>query len=261
MGRRRVREADESEAEEQDQEETEPKRGRTSAGPKKKAREAEEQSVSVDVAKLQRLRKPSSQAYTDIHRSFLQYMMFVKCQEASKLEDVARKLGSTIPLNEFVDEINSKLLSSDMSIKIGARDMVDMKHSRRVYALVNTKSDEVAKKSTLYEPWELVLMSHCVKLLAESETGFFSHTQAIHAASEVSKTGNAVLQTLRSFVSRGWLSNAQRKNYFTAGSRMLLELGHLLRESGAQQCPISKQTVMRTSYYKEWAQQHKVDET
>jgi hypothetical protein len=203
--------------------------------------------------------KATRNPYTDVHRAVLQYFMARKFVDEKDLQDVSTKLGRDpeLTVKAMIETLNEKLSNEDMYMQIRLREMLEDDSHPRVYGLINTRSDEVAKEATTLETWQLAMFSACLGLLAKANNGTFNHTEAICAYNalpdKIGKQGNEILTTLQKLVSLGWLRTPSQ-NFFTAGPRTLLELSEVLRNYGATECPVSKQIVIKTPAYKKWAE-------
>lgn len=204
--------------------------------------------------------QPTKYPYTDLHRAVLQLFMVKKVVEEKTLEQLTKKLGrdDRQQITQLVREINDKLLNEDMHLQIRSRQMVEEEACPKVWALVNVKSDDIAKEATSLELWQLALFNQCLQLLAKAPDGAFSHSDAIHAyhgiEDAVNKSANEILLTLNKLAAMEWLRPA-KAHYFTAGARTLIELADLLRDYGATECSTARQVVLLTRPYKNWLEE------
>ena len=251
MGRKR------HEVESESEEDDEPVGASSSSRTASKKKKAKAQEDGDPVLPPSLHTKPTKYPYRDVHRGILQLFLALKVIEDKDLGELARKLtwDPRQDVAQLVKEINEKLSNEDMYMQIRPRQMVDEDSNRKVWILVSLRDDDISKEATQLEAWELALFNACLEILAQAQDGSVSHTEALHAYNaikdKVNKSSSQITATLRKLVRLGWLRET-RTHFYTAGARTLLELGEVLRDYGATECPISKQVVLKTGAYKTW---------
>ncbi|CAG8581352.1 15886_t:CDS:2, partial [Acaulospora morrowiae] len=130
---------------------------------------------------------------------------------------------------DFIATINQKLNTIDLEF----RKSHDETDGKAVWALVNTKGDEVVKLATEYSPIEIAYFKHLIELIVTADDEAFS-VSSITALKEASKlkttiTKNTAENLLQRFVDDKWLILSQGGRY-SLSQRTILELQVYLKE-------------------------------
>ncbi|KAJ3915764.1 Nse1 non-SMC component of SMC5-6 complex-domain-containing protein [Lentinula edodes] len=177
----------------------------------------------------------------DVQRLFLQAIfsrgilsenlakvLWKKCVEAVKAADehVEVSYSNTEEAwDEFIQGVNTSLNDLDFEFK-SIQDEVD---SKRLFAMVNRKDDELAQVATDYNAVEIMYFKAIVEqiMLARNESFSVSSLAALREVSagkdKMNLTKSQAEVLLGSFVANGWLLRSKRGRY-SLSSRSLLEL-------------------------------------
>ncbi|KAH9249541.1 hypothetical protein BASA81_012714 [Batrachochytrium salamandrivorans] len=205
----------------------------------------------------------SSIDFTRSHRELLQYFMLIKVVEEDLLVNrhAALLFGQTMSsakVLSLISEINSMLHRREMGMEIKPREMSEFPGQFKVWGLVNTRDDEVSKMSTPLDQWEVGLFQCAIKILAKDESSGVVTTKAAWQALKATdnppagKSLEDSTACMDKLVKLKWLAATVSPGVYTVGARTLLELPTVLRENGAEECPITKQVVIKTEAYMEW---------
>lgn len=198
--------------------------------------------------------------FTRSHRELLQYFMLIKVVEEDLLvnKHAALLFGQTTSrdkIRSLIANINTVLHRREMGMEIKQREMSEFAGQFKVWGLVNTRDDEVSKKSTPLEQWEVGLFQCAIKILAKDEaSGLVTAKAAWQAlrAAETPKSLEDSVACMDKLVKLKWLAATTVPGVYTVGARTLLELPTVLKENGAEECPITKQVVIKTEAYTTW---------
>ncbi|KAJ1983591.1 hypothetical protein H4R34_001178 [Dimargaris verticillata] len=174
-------------------------------------------------------------AYGDSHRLFLQNMLLVRCTSQAEVERLHAQANNQFPdavsepLDTFIGSINGQL----DCINLELRSTLDETAGDRVWALVNTKGDEIAKLATNYSPAELNAFKHVIELIVNAEDGNFSIASSV-CLNETHRqlTSNTKMQTqdfLKQLVRDQWLTVTDN-GYYVMAPRTVLELQTYLQD-------------------------------
>ncbi|KAF8844590.1 hypothetical protein BDN67DRAFT_943421 [Paxillus ammoniavirescens] len=137
--------------------------------------------------------------------------------------------------DRFVVAINDTL----NCLHLEFRHLTDEKTGVEMYAVVNTKDDEVAQMATDYTPAEIAYFKAVVEqiMLAPHESYSVSSLAALREVnslkSNMTKTQAEVV--LSSFVAKGWLLKSKRGRY-SLSTRTILELLPYLKSNYPEEC-------------------------
>jgi hypothetical protein len=185
-----------------------------------------------------------------IRKTLTQEALEKACVEIEK--ETGEALGNAADAIGWVNLNLNNESGGSFHLQIKSRLAVE-DSAQRVWGLVNTRSDAIAKLSTPFEAWHLHLLKVTLGLIAASEDGYTAHTQVVHAFQSEAKKAADIQATLDRLVAHGWLqAHDSQVNYYTAGQRAMLELSDTMRELGAQECPVAKMPVVRTPKYLAW---------
>ncbi|EJD05811.1 uncharacterized protein FOMMEDRAFT_78233 [Fomitiporia mediterranea MF3/22] len=184
---------------------------------------------------------------SDIYRLYLQAAMsrrvmseaIAKALWKACTETVAR-VEPTLDI-EFIDGTNEWNLFLDKIKRL--LDPLDLEFARFkdedtgvvMYAITNTKSDEVAQLASDYSATEIAFFKAIVEqiMLAPKHAYSLSSLGALREISHLKGSSMTKAQgevILASFVARGWLVKSKRGRY-SLGTRSLLELGPYLKST------------------------------
>ncbi|CAH1760440.1 11488_t:CDS:2 [Entrophospora sp. SA101] len=173
--------------------------------------------------------------YTDTHRLFVQSAIS-RCffSEVEGIE-IYRKVCEITKDNRqesfqnFITTVNQKLNTIDLEF----RKSSDEEDGHIVWALVNTKGDEVAKLATEYTASEISYLKHLIELIvtADDETYSVSSIIALKESSKLKTqmTKVATEALLQKFVNDKWLIQS-REGKYSLSQRTILELQSYLKE-------------------------------
>jgi hypothetical protein len=199
--------------------------------------------------------------YDKIHRTLLQVLMARKTLTTSEYENaldlIAKETGDKVTsLGTAITSINAMLNDESAGafhLTIRSRLAVEENSLEYVYALVNTRQDAISKLWTSMESWHLAMFKTTLRLVAQADDGYCTHTDVVHAFKDEGKKAADINMVLQKLVALGWLdAHAEEPNCFTAGRRTLLELSDTMRELGCVECPLLHVPVVRTPGYKAW---------
>ncbi|KAF8136697.1 Nse1 non-SMC component of SMC5-6 complex-domain-containing protein [Boletus edulis] len=162
-----------------------------------------------------------------------------------KCIDVVNKVANRVPpiaFNEgrqawdkFVTEINTSLNPLDLEF----RHLMDEQTGIEMYAVVNTKDDEIAQMATDYTPLEIAYFKAVVEqiMLASHEAYSVSSLAALREVSSLKSnmTKSQAEAVLASLVAKGWLLKSKRARY-SLSTRALLELLPYLKSNYPEDC-------------------------
>ncbi|KAF9532248.1 Nse1 non-SMC component of SMC5-6 complex-domain-containing protein [Crepidotus variabilis] len=136
--------------------------------------------------------------------------------------------------NVFTTRINNTLDKLDLEFRL----VHDELSGRDMYALVNTKGDEVAQLATDYTPIEIAFFKAIVEqiMLASREAYSVSSLAALRELTfaKINMTKSHGEIVLASFVSKGWLMKSIRGRY-SLSTRSLLELQPYLKSNYSEE--------------------------
>ncbi|KAF8557236.1 hypothetical protein OG21DRAFT_1505435 [Imleria badia] len=187
----------------------------------------------------------------DVQRLFLQavfsrgilsfkhaQVLWGKCIDAVKAADPT--LGANFDesrqaWDKFVSEINKSLNPLDLEF----RHLMDEQTGVEMYAVVNTKDDEIAQMATDYTALEISYFKAVVEqiMLASREAYSVSSLAALREVSSLksSMTKSQAESVLASLVAKGWLLKSKRARY-SLSTRALLELLPYLKSNYPEEC-------------------------
>ncbi|THU86407.1 hypothetical protein K435DRAFT_763328 [Dendrothele bispora CBS 962.96] len=185
---------------------------------------------------------------SDVKRLFLQSLLsrgivsealckalYAKSIEAVKNADNNLNMpysNTNEAFDEVIKDINASLNDLDLELK----SIQDELSGRRLYALVNTKDDELAQVATDYTPAEIVFFKAIIEqiMLARNESFSLSSLAALREVSAIKPKSNMsktqAETVLASFVAKGWLLRSKRCRY-SLSPRTLLELYPYLKST------------------------------
>ncbi|KAJ8597946.1 hypothetical protein M405DRAFT_848439 [Rhizopogon salebrosus TDB-379] len=187
----------------------------------------------------------------DVQRLFLQgvfsrsilsfkhaQVLWEKCIEAIQIADPTLEVRFSDRREDwdrFVANINNSLNCLDLEF----RHLTDEQTGREMYALVNSKDDEIAQMATDYTPVEIAYFKAVVEqiMLAPHEAYSVSSLVALREVNSL-KTNMTKAQAeivLGSFVAKGWLLRSRRGRY-SLSTRTLLELLPYLKSTYPEEC-------------------------
>ncbi|KAJ1959144.1 hypothetical protein H4R35_007670, partial [Dimargaris xerosporica] len=108
-------------------------------------------------------------------------MLLIRCTPQVEVERLHAQANATFPdavpepLDAFIGHINSQL----DCIHLELRSTQDETTGDRIWALVNTKGDDIAKLATNYSPAELNAFKHVIDLIVNAEDGNFSIASSV----------------------------------------------------------------------------------
>ncbi|KAI6117685.1 Nse1 non-SMC component of SMC5-6 complex-domain-containing protein [Pisolithus croceorrhizus] len=188
---------------------------------------------------------------SDVQRLFLQavfsrgilsyshaLVLWKKCvdavQAANPVLDV-RASDRREDWDAFVNKINDALNPLDLEF----RHALDEETGKEMYAVVNTRGDEIAQMATDYSPLEITYFRAVVEqiMLAPNECYSLSSLAALREvnALKTSMTKSQAESVLGSLVARGWLLKSKRGRY-SLSTRALLELSPYLKSNYPDEC-------------------------
>ncbi|KAI6005524.1 Nse1 non-SMC component of SMC5-6 complex-domain-containing protein [Pisolithus albus] len=175
-------------------------------------------------------------AASDVQRLFLQavfsrgilsyshaLVLWKKCVDAVKAANPVLDVRASDRREEwdaFVNRINDALNPLDLEF----RHVLDEEAGEEMYAVVNTRGDEIAQMATDYTPAEIAYF-RAVSLAALREVN----------ALKTSMTKSQAESVLGSLVARGWLLKSKRGRY-SLSTRSLLELSPYLKSNYPDEC-------------------------
>ncbi|KAH0827088.1 Nse1 non-SMC component of SMC5-6 complex-domain-containing protein [Lanmaoa asiatica] len=187
----------------------------------------------------------------DVQRLFLQavfsrgilsvkhaQILWAKCIDAVKA--AAPSLGiqfddSRQAWDKFVSDINTALNPLDLEF----RHLADEETGVEMYAVVNTKDDEIAQIATEYTPLEIAYFKAVVEqiMLASREAYSVSSLAALREVGSLKSnmTKSQAEVVLGSLVAKGWLLKSRRARY-SLSTRALLELLPYLKSNYPEEC-------------------------
>ncbi|KAG9318781.1 Nse1 non-SMC component of SMC5-6 complex-domain-containing protein [Chiua virens] len=149
--------------------------------------------------------------------------------------------------DRFVTDINIALNPLDLEF----RHLSDEQTGTEMYAVVNTKDDEVAQMATDYTPLEIAYFKAVVEqiMLAPHNAYSVSSLAALRevTALKSNMTKSQAESVLGSLVAKGWLLKSKRARYFLS-TRALLELSTYLKSNypdECQECTICMELITR----------------
>ncbi|KAN0076986.1 Nse1 non-SMC component of SMC5-6 complex domain containing protein [Tylopilus felleus] len=161
-----------------------------------------------------------------------------KCIDAVKAADPTLSIAfddSRQAWDRFVSSINSSLNPLDLEF----RHLMDEQTGKEMYAVVNTKDDEIAQMATDYTPLEIAYFKAVVEqiMLAPHEAYSVSSLAALREVGSLkpTMTKSQVEVVLASLVAKGWLLKSKRGRY-SLSTRALLELLPYLKSNYADEC-------------------------
>ncbi|KAG2041744.1 Nse1 non-SMC component of SMC5-6 complex-domain-containing protein [Suillus americanus] len=187
----------------------------------------------------------------DVQRLFLQgvfsrsilsfkhaQVLWEKCIDAVKVANPTLDIRFSDKREDwdlFVISINNSLNCLDLEF----RHLTDEQTGREMYAMVNSKDDEIAQMATDYSPVEIAYFKAVVEqiMLAPHEAYSVSSLLALREVNSL-KTNMTKAQAeivLGSFVAKGWLLKSRRGRY-SLSTRTLLELLPYLKNSYPEEC-------------------------
>ncbi|KAG0705886.1 Nse1 non-SMC component of SMC5-6 complex-domain-containing protein [Suillus ampliporus] len=187
----------------------------------------------------------------DVQRLFLQgvfsrsilsfkhaQVLWEKCIDAVKAADPTvdiRFSDKREDWDRFVININNSLNCLDLEF----RHLTDEQTGREMYAMVNSKDDEIAQMATDYAPVDIAYFRAVVEqiMLAPHEAYSVSSLVALREVNSL-KTNMTKTQAeivLGSFVANGWLLKSRRGRY-SLSTRTLLELLPYLKNAYPEEC-------------------------
>ncbi|KAI6045378.1 Nse1 non-SMC component of SMC5-6 complex-domain-containing protein [Pisolithus marmoratus] len=187
----------------------------------------------------------------DVQRLFLQavfsrgilsyshaLVLWKSCVDAVKAAHPALDVRASDRRDEwdrFVNKINNALNPLDLEF----RHVLDEETGREMYAVVNTRGDEIAQMATDYSPTEIAYFRAVVEqiMLAPNECYSLSSLAALREvnALKTSMTKSQAESVLSSLVARGWLLKSKRGRY-SLSTRALLELSPYLKSNYPDEC-------------------------
>ncbi|KAI6036117.1 Nse1 non-SMC component of SMC5-6 complex-domain-containing protein, partial [Pisolithus microcarpus] len=168
-------------------------------------------------------------ASSDVQRLFLQAVFsrgILKCVDASAnpVLDV-RASERREEWDAFVNRINDALNPLDLEF----RHVLDEEAGKEMYAVVNTRGDEIAQMATDYTPAEIAYFrAVCYSL---SSLAALREVNAL----KTNMTKSQAESVLGSLVARGWLLKSKRGRY-SLSTRSLLELSPYLKSNYPDEC-------------------------
>ncbi|KAH7889285.1 Nse1 non-SMC component of SMC5-6 complex-domain-containing protein [Phlebopus sp. FC_14] len=177
-------------------------------------------------------------------------VLWEKCIDAVKVANPTLNIrfsDSRGDWDEFVANINDALNSLDLEF----RHLMDEQTGVEMYAIVNTRGDEVAQMATEYTPVEIAYFKAVVEqiMLAPHEAYSVSSLAALREVNSLkaNMTKTQAETVLASFVAKGWLLKSKRGRY-SLSTRALLELLPYLKSNYADEfleCTICMEIVTR----------------
>ncbi|KAG8217812.1 Nse1 non-SMC component of SMC5-6 complex-domain-containing protein [Butyriboletus roseoflavus] len=188
---------------------------------------------------------------SDVQRLFLQavfsrgilsfkhaQVLWEKCIDAVKAADPSRGIqfdDSRQAWDKFVSNINTALNPLDLEF----RHLADEQTGKEMYAVVNTKDDEIAQMATDYTPLEIAYFKAVVEqiMLASHEAYSVSSLAALREVCSLKSnmTKSQAEAVLGSLVAKGWLQRSKRARY-SLSTRALLELLPYLKSNYPEEC-------------------------
>ncbi|KAI6150360.1 Nse1 non-SMC component of SMC5-6 complex-domain-containing protein [Pisolithus tinctorius] len=188
---------------------------------------------------------------SDVQRLFLQavfsrgilsynhaLVLWEKCVDAVKAANPALDVHASDRRQEwdaFVNRINDSLNPLDLEF----RHVLDEETGKEMYAVVNTRGDEIAQMATDYSPTEIAYFRAVVEqiMLAPNECYSLSSLAALREvnALKTNMTKSQAETILNSLVARGWLLKSKRGRY-SLSTRALLELSPYLKSNYPDEC-------------------------
>ncbi|KAL5490279.1 hypothetical protein ACEPAI_5112 [Sanghuangporus weigelae] len=202
---------------------------------------------------------------SDVYRLFLQAAMsrrimneavakalWKACYEAIARADPTKDVqfvGGSTQWGEFLNKIQRMLDPLDLEF---ARSK-DEETGKIMYAITNTKGDEVAQLASDYSPAEIAFFKAVVEQImlsvrhAYSVSSILALREASHLKSfQMTKSQAEVILT--SLVARGWLVKSKRGRY-SLGTRSILELSNYLKntydETDLLECVVCMELVTK----------------
>lgn len=190
-------------------------------------------------------------ASSDVQRLFLQavfsrgilsyshaLVLWKKCVDAVKAANPVLDVRASERREEwdaFVNRINDALNPLDLEF----RHVLDEEAGKEMYAVVNTRGDEIAQMATDYTPAEIAYFRAVVEqiMLAPNECYSLSSLAALREvnALKTNMTKSQAESVLGSLVARGWLLKSKRGRY-SLSTRSLLELSPYLKSNYPDEC-------------------------
>ncbi|KAJ3593713.1 hypothetical protein NHX12_006047 [Muraenolepis orangiensis] len=169
----------------------------------------------------------------DCHRRFLQNMMLrgiVNQQEAKALQqhccEVHKQKYEADKLEEFIEVINSQLVSMYMKIRSGASE----DDATQYYALVNTANTEITRMSPDYTASELELFKRTLDLIMHSDSGTASSTDILNSANSLQTrklAKSAAEGMLHRLVKDGWM--VEKRGEYSLSTRCIIDMEPYIR--------------------------------
>lgn len=187
----------------------------------------------------------------DVQRLFLQavfsrgilsyqhaLVLWAKCVDAVRAADPTLDVSASnkrADWDAFVVSINRALNCLDLEF----RHVMDESTGLEMYAVVNTRGDEIAQMATDYTPAEIAYFRAIVEqiMLASNECYSLSSLAALREVNSL-KTNMSKSQAeavLNSLVAKGWLLKSKRGRY-SLSTRTLLELLPYLKSNYPDEC-------------------------
>ncbi|KAG6333126.1 hypothetical protein ID866_5966 [Astraeus odoratus] len=187
----------------------------------------------------------------DVQRLFLQavfsrgilshkhaLVLWEKCIDAVKAADPALDIqfsNRRADWDAFVADINDALNCLDLEF----RHLMDEALGKEMYAVVNTRGDEIAQMATDYTPVEIAYFRTIVEqiMLGPNECYSISSLAALREVNSLktSMTKSQAETVLASLVAKGWLLKSKRGRY-SLSTRTLLELLPYLKSNYPDEC-------------------------
>ncbi|KDQ18033.1 hypothetical protein BOTBODRAFT_29347 [Botryobasidium botryosum FD-172 SS1] len=176
---------------------------------------------------------------TDVSRLFLQAVisrkyisddliriLWKKCHDAVRDADADAGVEyNEAGFEDFIDKTNESL----NPVGLEMRSLYDEVTGIRMWALVNTKGDEISQMATDYTPQEMAFFKQIIEqiITAPNEAFSVSSMAALRTVNNLpvksTMTKSQAEAVLGSFVARNWLVKSSRGRYSLSG-RSLLEL-------------------------------------
>ena len=195
-----------------------------------------------------------STEYADLHRLFLQYLLYVPQHAISdarlelKLALIASKLHLLKPTPSlFINTFNEEIAKLDLELCLRQCEP----DGHRVWFLVNRVDDDITRQSALFSAQDIASYKRILEQMA-SQTWYITSMQALRER----PTGMSLQdmeKVLDRFCYKGWLDRAvvDAEAGFTVGARACVELESMLRAGfpdSVQNCPGCQHLVLRVCF-------------
>ncbi|KAJ1661159.1 hypothetical protein IWQ61_000029 [Dispira simplex] len=193
-------------------------------------------------------------AYTDRHRLFLQnfliqrYMPQVTAEQLydTIVQRTPQDGSNSVPLDEFLHAINRKLDPLSLELRKTQHQLTGDK----VWALVNTRGDDIAQLATHYSTGKLAAFKKLVEAIMTAEDGNYclgstASLSLVQREGSSSMTKQLAQEFLGELVNDHWLVLSEGGHY-TLAPRAILELQTYLKEEypeWVQECHLCKDLV------------------